>query len=97
LRRRRDPALADPDQRGLDRTFTLLLLATSATGLALLVLRESAAMGWLLIAHLACVLTLFVTMPAGKFVHGLWRTAALLQFALERSSHAVEAADADRR
>jgi citrate/tricarballylate utilization protein len=97
LRRRRDPALADPDQRGLDLTFTLLLLATSVTGLALLVLRESAAMGWLLLAHLACVLTLFVTMPFGKFVHGLLRTAALLLFALERSSHPVRPADADRR
>lgn len=97
LRRRRDPALADPDQRGLDLTFTLLLLATSVSGLALLVLRDSAAMGWLLLGHLACVLTLFATMPFGKFVHGLLRTAALLLFALERSSETVRSVDADRR
>jgi citrate/tricarballylate utilization protein len=28
--------------------------------------------------HLATVLALFVTLPYGKFVHGLYRTAALV-------------------
>ena len=36
----------------------------------------SAAMGLLLALHLGVVFALFVTMPYGKFVHGLYRTAA---------------------
>src|SRR5262249_42288544 len=78
LPRRRAPALSDANHRGLDVAFTVLLLATSATGLLLLVLRDAAMMPWLLIVHLAFVLTLFATMPYGKFVHGLLRTAALV-------------------
>jgi citrate/tricarballylate utilization protein len=35
-------------------------------------------MGPLLIVHLGAVLALFVTLPYGKFVHGLYRVAALV-------------------
>jgi citrate/tricarballylate utilization protein len=83
LRRRRDPALGDPRQKSMDVSFTLLLLLTSATGLALLALRHSVAMAPLLVVHLSTVLALFVTLPYGKFVHGLYRTAALMKFAAE--------------
>jgi citrate/tricarballylate utilization protein len=31
------------------------------------------------------VMTLFITMPYGKFVHGIYRSGALLKWALERS------------
>ena len=81
--RRRDPAAGDPAQRPADRAFLLLLLLTSLTGLALLVWRASAAMPTLLVIHLGVVLALFVTLPYGKFVHGLYRTAALVQDAVE--------------
>ena len=37
----------------------------------------------LLLLHLGFVLTLFLSMPYGKFVHGIYRTAALLKYALE--------------
>jgi len=84
LRARRDPALGDADQDGMDLTFLWLLLLTGATGLALLAFRETRAMGTLLAVHLAMVLALFVTMPYGKFVHGLYRSAALVRFHLER-------------
>jgi citrate/tricarballylate utilization protein len=77
VRARRDGALADPAQDGLDRSFIALLFLTSLTGLALLVLRESAVMGRLLALHLGAVLALFVTLPYGKFVHGFYRLAAL--------------------
>ena len=83
LRARRDPTTFDPGQEGLDRAFILLLAMTSATGLALLLFRDSAAMGLLLMLHLAIVLTLFVTLPFGKFVHGLYRVAALIRYARE--------------
>ena len=81
---RRDPLLGDPAQRAGDRSFLALLFATTVTGLALLALRTSAAMGVLLIVHLATVLALFVTLPYGKFVHGFYRAAALVAFERER-------------
>jgi citrate/tricarballylate utilization protein len=83
MRRHRDAALSAPDQAALDESFIVLLLLTSATGLLLLVLRNSALMGTLLIVHLGFVLALFLTLPYGKFVHGLYRAAALAKHAQE--------------
>jgi citrate/tricarballylate utilization protein len=84
LRARRDPDLADPSQDGMDVGFLVLLVGTSATGLALLAFRETRAMGVLLAVHLGAVMALFLTMPYGKFVHGLYRFAALVRFHVER-------------
>jgi citrate/tricarballylate utilization protein len=84
LARREDPAPTDPDSRGADRALLWLLLAVAASGLALLALRETVAMGLLLAVHLGTVLALFVLAPYGKLVHGAYRTAALLRDALER-------------
>jgi citrate/tricarballylate utilization protein len=81
--RRRDPEPADPAQRPLDRAFLLLLLLSSLTGLLLLALRATDAMPALLIVHLGVVLALFMTLPYGKFVHSVYRTAALVQHAGE--------------
>jgi citrate/tricarballylate utilization protein len=86
LRRTRDPALTTPGQPALDDSFVVLLFATSITGLLLLVLRDGGLMAWLLIVHLGFVLALFVTLPYGKFVHGFYRAAALVKYALEGSS-----------
>jgi citrate/tricarballylate utilization protein len=91
LRRRRDPALGDPAQGGLDESFLALLAVTSLTGLALLVLRDRSAMGPLLIVHLGTVLALFVTLPYGKFVHGVYRIAALVIDAREAAWSAKNA------
>jgi citrate/tricarballylate utilization protein len=60
-----------------------MLFLTSLTGLALVLLRETAAMGPLLALHLGVVFALFITMPYGKFVHGLYRFAALVRYAKE--------------
>ena len=43
-----------------------------------------AAMGVLLAIHLGVVIALFATMPYGKFVHGIYRFAALVRAARER-------------
>ncbi len=83
LRGRRDPALGDPGQRGMDESFVALLLLTSLTGFLLLALRDRAIMSALLVVHLGAVLALFVTLPYGKFVHGIYRTAALVNYAME--------------
>ena len=40
-------------------------------------------MPMLLVVHLGFVLALFLTLPYGKFVHGIYRTAALLRFSTE--------------
>jgi citrate/tricarballylate utilization protein len=82
-RRRRDPQMTDPAQQGLDESFISLLFLTSLTGLLLLVLREGALMAPLLVVHLGVVLALFLTLPYGKFVHGFYRTAALVKYAME--------------
>jgi citrate/tricarballylate utilization protein len=84
LRRRRDLALADPAQNGLDESFILMLFMTSATGLLLLVLRGMPVMALLLVVHLGFVLGVFLTLPYGKFVHGIYRTAALVIYSQER-------------
>jgi citrate/tricarballylate utilization protein len=84
LRHVRDPDLGDRTQTGMDVAFIALLLLTSVTGLALLALRETRGMGVALAIHLGAVLALFVTLPYGKFVHALYRFAALVRFHIER-------------
>jgi citrate/tricarballylate utilization protein len=81
--RRRDAALRDPQQSGLDTSFIVMLLMTGVTGLLLLVLRARSEMPLLLVIHLGFVLALFLTLPYGKFVHGIYRTVALLKFSGE--------------
>jgi citrate/tricarballylate utilization protein len=80
----RDPAIVDETRKGMDVAFLAMLLATSVTGLALLVLRETPAMGVLLAVHLGVVFSLFITMPYGKFVHGIYRFLALVRYAKEK-------------
>jgi citrate/tricarballylate utilization protein len=83
LKQRRNPATQDRNQYGLDAGFLALLFLTGLTGLLLLALRETSLMPRLLAIHLGAVMALFLTMPYGKFVHGLYRAAALLRNALE--------------
>ena len=84
LKGKRDPELADTKQTGMDVAFLALLFLVSLTGLLLLFLRETRAMGVLLAVHLGVVLALFLTLPYGKFVHALYRFAALVRFHIER-------------
>jgi len=84
LARRRDAALTDPRHSGMDTAFIVMLFLTSLTGLLLLVLRDTSAMGILLSIHLGVVLGLFLSLPYGKFVHGLYRYLALVKYAVER-------------
>ena len=81
---RRDPAQGDVAQRPMDRAFIALLLLVSVTGLALLALRDTSAMAILLAVHLGVVMAFFLTMPYGKFAHGIFRSAALLKHAIEK-------------
>lgn len=80
----RDPETQDRKQSGMDTTFLAMLFLTSLTGFLLLILRESSAMGVVLAIHLGIVAGLFITMPYGKFVHAIYRSAALVLNALEK-------------
>ncbi|MBL8696840.1 MAG: tricarballylate utilization 4Fe-4S protein TcuB [Alphaproteobacteria bacterium] len=84
---RRDPETRDAARWGMDVAFIAMLFLTSLTGLALLALRETAAMGILLAVHLGVVFALFLTLPYGKFVHGIYRFVALARYAKERREH----------
>jgi citrate/tricarballylate utilization protein len=81
---RRDPVLVDQPRSGMDVAFIAMLFLTGATGIALLLWRDGAAMGLLLALHLGVVFSLFITMPYGKFVHGIYRYVALVRYAKER-------------
>ena len=72
----------------MDVAFLIALFLTSVTGLLLLVVRETPAMGILLAVHLGVVAALFVTLPYGKFAHVFYRSAALIRNSLEeRADH----------
>jgi citrate/tricarballylate utilization protein len=84
LHLRRDPAHREDSQNAMDRGFIALLFLASATGLALLAGRDSGAMALWLAIHLGVVMALFLTLPYGKFAHGVFRSAALLKWAIEK-------------
>jgi len=84
LNLRRHAAHGDAAQQPMDRGFIALLLLTSLTGLALLAWRDTRCMALLLAVHLGVVMALFLTLPYGKFAHGIFRSAALLKFAIEK-------------
>ena len=84
LNLRRHPLHGDAAQKPMDCGFIALLFFTSLTGLVLLVWRDSAFMALLLAVHLGVVMALFLTLPYGKFAHGIFRTAALLKWSIEK-------------
>ena len=67
----------------LDYAFLIFLGLAAATGLLTLILRSTAAMGTVLILHLATVAALFITAPYGKFVHFVYRIFALIRYSIE--------------
>jgi len=81
---RRDPLQGAPAQAPMDRGFIVLLLIVTMTGFALLAWRDTGAMALLLAIHLGTVMALFATLPYGKFAHGIYRSAALLKWAVEK-------------
>jgi citrate/tricarballylate utilization protein len=86
LSREREPKLTDAPRRGMDVAFIAMLFLTSLTGFLLLILRGTGLMGLLLAIHLGVVFALFLSLPYGKFVHGLYRFLTLIKYAGERRS-----------
>ncbi|MDP3084642.1 MAG: tricarballylate utilization 4Fe-4S protein TcuB [Rubrivivax sp.] len=84
LNLRRHPQHGDSAQAPMDLGFIALLFFTAFTGLALMLLRSTAALPLALAIHLGVVMALFATLPYGKFAHGVFRCAALLKWAIEK-------------
>jgi citrate/tricarballylate utilization protein len=79
----REPAT--PAASGMDYVFLVTLGLAALTGMLTLILRDTAAMGSILVLHLACIAALFISAPYGKFVHAVYRTLALIRYEMEQS------------
>lgn len=79
-----DPVPVARGVMGGEYAMLALLFLTGATGLLLLALRHTGAMGVLLALHFGLVLALFVAAPYSKLVHGVYRGLALLRNAREK-------------
>ena len=84
LNLRRHPLQQDLAQRPMDRGFIALLFLTAVSGLVLMLIRQTSALPIALSVHLGAVMALFLTMPYGKFAHGVYRSAALVKWSIER-------------
>ena len=84
LNLQRHPMHGDAAQKPMDLGFIALLFLTSLSGLVLWLGRGTSLLPALLAVHLGVVMALFVTLPYGKFAHGIFRSAALLRHAVER-------------
>src|SRR5206468_4225475 len=91
LKWKSDRVPAEATMMRMDVAFILLLFMTALTGLLLLVLRETVAMGTLLTVHLGVVAALFIMIPYGKFAHVVYRYAAAVRNAVgpRREAEAV--------
>ena len=70
---------------GGDVALLMLLAMIALTGLVLLAVRATGAMGLAMAVHLGFILAFFVVLPYSKMVHGVYRSAALLRRAVERN------------
>lgn len=76
-----DPKPVAKQFLGMEYSFIFLLFFVSLTGLILLFWRETIYMPIWLCIHLGFVLAFFLILPYCKFVHALYRFAALLKYA----------------
>jgi citrate/tricarballylate utilization protein len=79
-----DPAPVARQLAAGEVAFVTLLFLVSLSGLLLLALRHTGAMGALLALHLGLVIAFFLLMPYSKMVHGMYRGLALLRHAVEK-------------
>ncbi|HEX2653329.1 MAG TPA: tricarballylate utilization 4Fe-4S protein TcuB [Xanthobacteraceae bacterium] len=91
---KRDSELQNQSRFGMDVAFIAMLFLSGTTGIALLVLRDTVTMGPLLALHLGVVFALFLTLPYSKFMHGIYRFAALARYARERKALEGQEAEA---
>nr|WP_294501931.1 tricarballylate utilization 4Fe-4S protein TcuB [uncultured Rhodopila sp.] len=70
---------------GGDVALLMLLALIAVSGLVLLAVRATGAMGLAMAVHLGCILAFFLVLPYSKMVHATYRSAALLRRAMERN------------
>jgi citrate/tricarballylate utilization protein len=87
-----DPGPVSRKVLGGEFAMLALLFLIAASGLLLLALRHTGAMGVLLAIHLGLVFAFFLLMPYSKMVHGVYRGIALLRNAREKRSATPAAA-----
>jgi len=78
-----DPAPVAQKLAGADYAMLVLLLLVAVTGLVLLAVRSTSAMGVTLAIHLGFVLALFLALPYSRMIHGAYRLVALFRAARE--------------
>jgi citrate/tricarballylate utilization protein len=83
LKARSSQNLQSESMRQMDVAFLVVLNLASVTGLLTLALRGTGLMGTALVIHLALLVALYATAPYGKFVHFVYRFAALLLYRAE--------------
>ena len=86
LKRKSAPEVTTAAQKSLDVPFLAALFLVSATGLLLLAFRSTNAMPILLLIHLGFVFGFFIALPYTKFVHGLYRFLALVEYSKSRAN-----------
>ncbi len=79
-----DPVPVAKQALGGEYAMLSLLFLVGSTGLLLLAIRHTGAMGVMLAIHLGLVLALFLALPYSKMVHGVYRGLALLRHAQEK-------------
>ena len=80
-----DPVPAVRRLLGGDVAALMLLAMIALTGLVLLAVRATGAMGLAMAVHLGFILAFFLVLPYSKMVHGVYRSTALLRRAVERN------------
>jgi citrate/tricarballylate utilization protein len=88
LKWRSDRRAASEPMVEVDTAFAVTLFLLGASGMVLLALRDTAAMGLLLAIHLGLVGAFFVTLPYSKFAHVVYRYASLVRNSLEEAREA---------
>ncbi|TKD13391.1 FAD-dependent tricarballylate dehydrogenase TcuA [Rhodobacter capsulatus] len=88
---RPDP-LKTPAMARSDRFLRAQLAMLAGTGLVLLALRDTPAMGLLLAAHLGTVAGAVLCLPFGKLSHGGWRLISLIRAAAEARARRLDKA-----
>ena len=79
-----DPEPVSRRLLGADYAMLVLLWLVAVTGLVLLAVRSTPAMGVTLAVHLGFVLALFLALPYSRMVHGAYRLAALVRAGREQ-------------
>jgi len=84
LKAKSDPDPEASDAIAMDYVFLITLGLTALTGMLTLIFRLTAAMGTILVLHLASIAALFATAPYGKFVHFVYRILALIRYEIDQ-------------